>query len=121
MAVQAGHTVKELDPHQAHSDARARERLSELARGWFPTLEAGTIDRVVAAAWLDGRAGEGDEPQATRAAATLRRLGLKALRGERLVFDDAVEGIASDVPVLLNPGVELGTADENPSTDTVVG
>lgn len=84
---------------ETRSEQRARLRLRQIAGEWFPTVDAGVLDRVVAAGWLEAReqAGSaGSKRIAIVAAAAVRRDGLRALRGEE--FDlpkDAEERIAA--------------------------
>ena len=78
------------DVEGERAEARVRARLGDLCSEWFPALDDATADRIVAAALVETR-GEGEGPRATRAAAALRRHGLRALRGDSLSFGPEIE------------------------------
>src|SRR5215218_10216379 len=69
---------------ETRADRRARMRLRKVAGEWFPTIAGDVLDRIVAAAWIEGRDvnGGGAERTAVVAAAAVRRHGLRALRGD---------------------------------------
>jgi hypothetical protein len=69
----------------------ARARLRDDARHWFPTLPEPVVDRIVAAAWLEAAEHGDDGGTAVRAAVGVRRLALRALRGEALAVPGDVE------------------------------
>src|SRR4051794_41484382 len=77
---------------------RARMRLRTVAGEWFPTIPAGVLDRIVAAAWIEGREANGGSGERTAvvAAAAVRRHGLRALRGDEIDLpEDAEQRIAA--------------------------
>ncbi|MGZ8633137.1 MAG: hypothetical protein ACXWZZ_04670, partial [Solirubrobacteraceae bacterium] len=68
-------------------------RLRTVAGEWFPTLPVDVLDRIVAAAWIEGRDANGGtgERTAVVAAAAVRRLGLRALRGDAIEIPEGAE------------------------------
>ena len=73
-------------------------RLRKVAGEWFPTIPADVLDRIVAAAWIEGREANGGSGERTAvvAAAAVRRHGLRALRGDGIDLpDDAEKRIAA--------------------------
>jgi len=69
------------------AEERRRARVAQLARGWFPTLDADTLEAICQRAWEEthdetARAGRSGDSRAALAAAAVRRHGLRALRGE---------------------------------------
>ena len=71
---------------ETRADRRGRMRLRKVAGEWFPTIPADVLDRIVAAAWIEGRDANGGSGERTAvvAAAAVRRHGLRALRGEEV-------------------------------------
>lgn len=84
---------------ETRGELRARLRLRQQADDWFPDVDPGVLDRVVASGWLEARdqAGAASSKRiAIVAAAAVRRDGLRALRGERLALPkDAEERITA--------------------------
>src|SRR6476659_2115726 len=83
---------------ETRADRRGRMRLRAVAGEWFPTIPADVLDRIVAAAWIEGRDanGGGGERTAVVAAAAVRRFGLRALRGDAIeIPEDAEARIAA--------------------------
>jgi hypothetical protein len=78
---------------ETRADRRARMRLRKVAGEWFPTIPEDVLDRIVATAWMEGRAenGGGGERTAIAAAAAVRRYGLRALRGDEVELPDDAE------------------------------
>jgi hypothetical protein len=73
-------------------------RLRKVAGEWFPTIPVAVLDRIVAAAWIEGRDANGGSGERTAvvAAAAVRRHGLRALRGEEIdIPEDAEQRIAA--------------------------
>src|SRR4051812_11418262 len=76
----------------------ARMRLRNVAGEWSRTIPAGVLDRIVAAAWIEGREANGGSGERTAvvAAAAVRRHGLRALRGDGIDLpEDAEKRIAA--------------------------
>src|ERR671931_739383 len=87
---------------ETRADRRARIRLRKVAAEWFPTIPDELLDRIVATAWIEGRAqnGGGGERTALAAAAAVRRYGLRALRGDSLSLppdaEARIDALSSD-------------------------
>src|SRR6266545_155145 len=70
---------------ETRADRRARVRLRKVAGEWFPSIADDVLDRIVATAWIEGRAeNAGGDRTAVAAAAAVRRYGLRALRGDEV-------------------------------------
>src|SRR5262245_3845926 len=70
---------------ETRADRRDRIRLRKVAGEWFPTLPGDALDQIVAAAWIEARTDSHSvDRTAIVAAAAVRRLGLRALRGEKV-------------------------------------
>src|SRR5262245_58705554 len=93
---------------ETRADRRARMRLRRVAGEWFPTIADDVLDRIVATAWIEGRAENGgrDERTAIAAAAAVRRYGPRALRGEEIALGEAEAATASPaMPVAAAPKI----------------
>ena len=89
---------------ETRADRRARMRLRKVAGEWFPTIPEDVLDRIVATAWIEGRAenGGGGDRTALAAASAVRRYGLRALRGEEVSLpadaEARVAALSADEP-----------------------